>query len=122
MGAYTYKTTPSKAALIVMRDAAGVESTVPVHVYEFAFKCGRWSEDDLAWKRYIGPAERAFEKKGIKPLPHGVSAFKGAVGIGDPVFLTHGCVGVVEPGEGHRAGTIVRVISGVKVLKPFGQG
>lgn len=122
MGTYTYKTTPSKAALVVMRDEAGVESTVPVHVYEFAFKCYRYDEDDKTWKRVIGPAERAFEKKGIKPLPHGVSAFKGQVGIGDPVFATHGRVGMIEPTEGKRLGTIVRVISGVKVLKPFGQG
>jgi len=118
MGAYVYKTTPTATARIVMEDAAtGERRMVDVQLYEFAFKCYRMEEDAKTWARKCGPAERAFEKRGTKPLAAGISVYKGECSIGDPVFPTRGYVAAVEISDVKAIGKIVAVISSRQPLR-----
>jgi hypothetical protein len=117
MGVYTYKTTPSQTAVILVERPDGTRETVPVSVYSFAFKCWRFDEDERIAKRVIGPAIRAFERRGTKPCAEGISVYEGRLNVGDPVFATYGNVDLIEPGEGKRTGKVLARVSGpVKVL------
>jgi len=120
MGVYCYKTSPAKVATVVAQDLAGKEFTVDVNLYAFAYKCYRMEEDARTYSRIVGPAETAFKRKGTKPLAHGITVYEGATDVGAPVFLTHGHVGMIEPGEARNSviGRVVRVIRGVKLTKP----
>lgn len=118
MGVYVYKTKPTAIADVTFETLDGKRTRAHVQVYEYAFKCYRYSEDERTRAKVCGPAERAFERLNTQPLNWGITAYEGRVGIGDPVFHTGNAIAAVEIGDGKSIGRIVAVHRGVKLFQP----
>jgi hypothetical protein len=118
MGVYVYKTKPTAVATVTVETPDGRRERMDVQVYEFAFKCYRYDEDARTWTKVCGPSERAFERRGTRPLPYGVSAYEGAMSLGEPVFPTRHQVAAVEISDQKPYGKVVAIHRGLKVHRP----
>ena len=103
MGAYIYRTTPSRHARITYRDnQTGELIDADCSIYEYAYK-PYWSNEQANRRmeqRLVAPARRAFTRLNEQPHKFGITAHDDVITLGASVWRTRRNVSVNDTGWG----------------------